>query len=52
VGYFDEGYAASQLWKADWEAHAGDLLCEHATAIARAVDPLGSGAVAVAAGEG
>jgi hypothetical protein len=52
VGYFDERYAASQLWKADWEAHAGEMLCEHATAIARAVDPLGSVAVAVAAGEG
>ena len=52
VGYFDEGYAASQLWKADWEAHAGDTLFEQAAAIARAVDPLGSGTIAVAAGEG
>jgi hypothetical protein len=52
VGYFDEGYAASQLWKAEWGAHAGDTLCEQAAAIGRAVDPLGSGAVAVAAGEG
>jgi hypothetical protein len=52
VGYFDEGYAASQLWKADWEAHAGDTLCEQAGAIVRAVDPLGSVAVAAAAGEG
>lgn len=52
VGYFDEGYAASQLWKADWEAYAGDTLCERAAAIVRAVDPLGSVAVAVAAGEG
>lgn len=23
VGYFDEGYAACQLWKADWEASEG-----------------------------
>ena len=23
VGYFDEGYAASQLWKEDWESHRG-----------------------------
>jgi hypothetical protein len=43
VGYFDEGYAASQLWKADWEAHAGDTLCDQAAAIARAVAPLGLG---------
>jgi hypothetical protein len=49
VGYFDEGYAASQLWKADWEAHAGDTLCEQAAAIARAVAPLGTGAVTGAA---
>ena len=24
VGYFDEDYQASQLWKADWEAASGD----------------------------
>lgn len=41
VGYFDEGYAASQLWKADWESHSGDGLCERAAAIARSLDPLG-----------
>jgi hypothetical protein len=41
VGYFDEGYAASQLWKADWETHGGDRVCERAGAIARALDPLG-----------
>ncbi len=54
VGYFDEGYAASQLWKAEWEAHGGDRLCEQAAAITRAVDPLGTGAgaVPVAAEEG
>ena len=27
VGYFDEGYAASQLWKADWERFHGDACC-------------------------
>ena len=26
VGYFDEGYQAAQLWKADWEAYNGDSL--------------------------
>jgi hypothetical protein len=45
VGYFDEGYAAGQLWKADWEAHGGDALCEQAAAIVRTLDPLGSGAL-------
>ena len=52
VGYFDEGYAASQLWKADWEAYAGDTLCEQAAAIAGAVNPLRAGAITGAAGEG
>ena len=26
VGYFDEGYQAAQLWKADWELYQGDAL--------------------------
>lgn len=40
VGYFDEGYAASQLWKADWERHGGDAFMETARAILREVEPL------------
>ena len=28
VGYFDEGYAASQLWKADWERFGGAAACD------------------------
>lgn len=40
VGYFDEGYAASQLWKADWERYQGDELCRRAEAILREVEPL------------
>ncbi len=40
VGYFDAGYAASQLWKADWEHCQGDSLCGQAQAILRAVEPL------------
>src|SRR5262249_11529820 len=32
VGYFDEGYAASQLWKANWEQVQGDRLVERAQA--------------------
>jgi hypothetical protein len=40
VGYFDEGYAASQLWKADWERYDGDTLCDRARAIVRRLDPM------------
>jgi hypothetical protein len=40
VGYFDEGYAASQLWKADWEKYDGEELCRRAQAILREVEPL------------
>jgi hypothetical protein len=32
IGYFDEGYAAAQLWKSDWETHHGDVLSTAATA--------------------
>jgi hypothetical protein len=39
VGYFDEGYAASQLWKADWEQVQGDRLIERARAIVRHLGP-------------
>jgi hypothetical protein len=42
VGYFDDGYAAAQLGKADWEAYNGELLCERAGAVIRELDPLGS----------
>jgi hypothetical protein len=40
VGYLDEGYAAAQLWKADWERIDGDALVERARAIIRQLDPL------------
>jgi hypothetical protein len=43
VGYFDEGYAAAQLWKADWERHDGDALCERARGLVRQLDPLRQG---------
>ena len=33
VGYLDEGYAASQVFKADWESHEGDDLCARTRAI-------------------
>lgn len=40
VGYYDEGYAASQLWKTDWERFGADALCETACAILREVEPI------------
>jgi hypothetical protein len=40
VGYFDEGYAASQLWKADWEQVQGDLLIARARAIVQQLGPM------------
>ncbi|HEY7329738.1 MAG TPA: hypothetical protein VH592_19040 [Gemmataceae bacterium] len=40
VGYFDEGYAASQLWKADWEQVQGDRLIERARAIVQQLGPM------------
>jgi hypothetical protein len=40
VGYFEEGYAASQLWKADWEKFQGEELCRHAQEILREIEPL------------
>jgi hypothetical protein len=40
VGYFDEDYAASQLWKADWEQAQGDRLVDRARAIVQQLSPL------------
>lgn len=40
VGYFDEGYAAGQLTKTDWERAGGDDLLARAQAILRATDPM------------
>ncbi|MCG8587367.1 MAG: hypothetical protein MI757_21890 [Pirellulales bacterium] len=40
VGYFDDGYAASQLWKADWERYEGESHSRTAAAIARSMEPL------------
>ncbi|MGL6074172.1 MAG: hypothetical protein ACRC8S_08425 [Fimbriiglobus sp.] len=43
VGYFDEGYAANQLWKADWEAARGDEISAKAKKILEQLDPLRTG---------
>lgn len=40
VGYFDEGYQASQLWKQDWEAADGDRVAARARAAVEMVEPL------------
>src|SRR5262245_12027247 len=40
VGYFDEGYQASQMWKADWEAVNGDRVAERARATVEMLEPL------------
>jgi hypothetical protein len=42
IGYFDEGYAASQLWKEDWEQIRGDRLVERARAIVQQSGSIGS----------
>lgn len=40
VGYFDDGYAASQLWKADWDRAGGDALAARASGLLAQLDPL------------
>jgi hypothetical protein len=40
VGYFDEGYPASQLWLADWERCQGEVCCSRAAAVIRQLDPM------------
>jgi hypothetical protein len=40
IGYFDEGYQASQLWLADWEQYQGDTLNARAQAIIQHLDPM------------
>lgn len=41
IGYFDEGYAACQHWKADWERLEGDDCAERARALLDEIQPLG-----------
>jgi hypothetical protein len=40
VGYFDEGYEASQMWKAEWEAVNGDQVAARARAAVAMLEPL------------
>jgi hypothetical protein len=40
VGFLDEDYAVSQLWKGDWERLNGDELTDRARALVKQVEPL------------
>jgi hypothetical protein len=40
VGYFDEGYATSQMWKEDWEAVNGDTAAANARRVLTEIEPL------------
>lgn len=40
IGYWDEGYHAAQLWKADWDTYGGDEAAGRAQTIVRLTDPL------------
>ena len=40
VGYFDEDYQASQMWKTDWEAVHGDQVAVRARAAVEMLEPL------------
>jgi len=40
VGYFDDGYQASQMWKADWEAVSGNRVAARARATVEMLEPL------------
>ena len=40
VGYFDDDYQASQMWKADWEAANGDRVAARARAAVEMLEPL------------
>jgi hypothetical protein len=40
VGYFDENYAACQLYKADWERFQGEVLGARAQQLTQQIEPL------------
>jgi hypothetical protein len=51
VGFHDEGYQASQLWKSDWEHLHGDAICHQAGELVRQNVPLRLGAAAPPGGD-
>lgn len=40
VGFYDEDYQASQLWKSQWERFDGDQLCRWSAEIIKRTDPI------------
>jgi hypothetical protein len=40
VGYVDDGYAAAQLWKQEWERYQGDVLHARSQALVQELDPM------------
>jgi hypothetical protein len=42
VGYLDDGYAPSQLWKSEWEHAGGDELAARAATLVQQIEPLGT----------
>jgi len=40
IGYFDEGYQASQMWKTDWEAANGNRVAARARTTVEMLEPL------------
>lgn len=52
VGYFDEGYAAAQLWLSDWERLEGDAIHSRAQQLIVRLDPLAIAANGAGAGGG
>ena len=40
VGYFDDEYSSSQMWKQDWEAVGGDVLAARAREAVEMLEPL------------
>ncbi|MCA9064440.1 MAG: hypothetical protein KDA96_15320 [Planctomycetaceae bacterium] len=40
VGYYDEDYRASQLWKSEWERRGGDQIERHARRVIDATNPV------------
>ncbi len=55
VGYFDEDYQSTQMWKADWEAANGDAVAHRARVAVEMLEPLrgptGSGQQAAGSGQ-
>jgi hypothetical protein len=43
IGYFDDGYAAAQMWLADWERYQGEELAHRGQELRRQLEPLASG---------